>query len=429
MKNLLYYFLIIFLISSINIFAQNWFPLELGNKWHYTVREDNDWQGTRFYSYFFSSMKVTDTVMTNNQKYFSINGFRGFPNGTLVRYDEVLSHIIILINNVEHIYMDFSLPDSTILIQVQPNQQYIPVMIISKWLNFLDDSVYAKGFYIEDVPPRYVEKGWYYFSPGIGFINQVEKDEYWGASIQSLSLIEYILYLVPPDSVHIKHNYLPEIEFIPILFIPDSTNLKQDFKINHHYSVLTLDPLGYIFGRTYIDKAYLDSYYSNEVDTIYNSNYHLTPLSEVNFSLNFPIDTNLYNQGYYLYYRIVVKDKSLLPTYFYEPGSSYYKLYWRDSTTTSVKQNIIIDNFYLEQNYPNPFNPSTTISWQSQVGGWQVLKVYDALGNEVANLVDEFRSAGSYMINFDASKLSSGVYFYKLSIGNEIKTNKMILLR
>ena len=85
------------------------------------------------------------------------------------------------------------------------------------------------------------------------------------------------------------------------------------------------------------------------------------------------------------------------------------------------------NSFALSQNYPNPFNPSTKISWQSPVSGWQTLKVYDILGNEVATLVNEFREAGSYEIDFNASQLTSGVYIYKISAGNFSDTKKMIL--
>ncbi|BDQ02327.1 T9SS type A sorting domain-containing protein [Ignavibacterium sp.] len=89
-------------------------------------------------------------------------------------------------------------------------------------------------------------------------------------------------------------------------------------------------------------------------------------------------------------------------------------------------------DFNLKQNYPNPFNPSTKISWQSPVGGHQTLKVYDVLGNEVATLVDEYRNAGSYEVEFNVGKtfsLSSGVYFYKLQVGEYIQTKKMILAK
>lgn len=90
---------------------------------------------------------------------------------------------------------------------------------------------------------------------------------------------------------------------------------------------------------------------------------------------------------------------------------------------------ILLSEFALDQNYPNPFNPSTKISWQSPEGSWQILKVYDVLGNEVATLVDEYRNAGNYEINFDASKLSSGVYYYQLRAGDFISTKKMILVK
>ncbi|MCX8106230.1 MAG: 5'-nucleotidase C-terminal domain-containing protein [Ignavibacterium album] len=86
-----------------------------------------------------------------------------------------------------------------------------------------------------------------------------------------------------------------------------------------------------------------------------------------------------------------------------------------------------VNDFVLEQNYPNPFNPSTKISWQSPVDGWQTLKIYDVLGNEVATLVNEYRTAGRYEVEFDAieSGLSSGIYFYQLKIGSFIKTKSM----
>ena len=86
-------------------------------------------------------------------------------------------------------------------------------------------------------------------------------------------------------------------------------------------------------------------------------------------------------------------------------------------------------NFSLDQNYPNPFNPSTKITWQSPVSGWQTLKVYDVLGNEVATLVDEYKQAGKYETNFDGGKLTSGVYFYTIKAGEFSQTKKMILLK
>ncbi|WP_290660187.1 S8/S53 family peptidase [Ignavibacterium sp.] len=83
--------------------------------------------------------------------------------------------------------------------------------------------------------------------------------------------------------------------------------------------------------------------------------------------------------------------------------------------------------FKLFDNYPNPFNPTTKISWQSPVNGQQTLKVYDVLGREVATLVDEYREAGSYEVEFDATNLPSGMYIYRLQSGSYSDVKKMIL--
>ncbi len=85
--------------------------------------------------------------------------------------------------------------------------------------------------------------------------------------------------------------------------------------------------------------------------------------------------------------------------------------------------------FALNQNYPNPFNPSTKISWQVPVGSQQTLKIYDVLGNEIMILIDEYKPAGKYEIEFNAANLPSGVYFYQLKAGELISTKKMILLK
>ncbi len=101
----------------------------------------------------------------------------------------------------------------------------------------------------------------------------------------------------------------------------------------------------------------------------------------------------------------------------------------RGHITNVEDEKQIPSEFNLTQNYPNPFNPTTKISWQSPVGSHQTLKIYDVIGNEVATLVDEYREAGSYEITFDASKLSSGIYLYKLQAGSFVEVKKMTLIK
>ena len=85
--------------------------------------------------------------------------------------------------------------------------------------------------------------------------------------------------------------------------------------------------------------------------------------------------------------------------------------------------------YNLSQNYPNPFNPETIINYQLTMNNYVTIKVYDILGREVATLVNEEKPAGKYSLNFDASKLSSGIYFYRIKAGSFTQTRKMILLR
>ncbi|MBE2216654.1 MAG: T9SS type A sorting domain-containing protein [Ignavibacteria bacterium] len=86
-------------------------------------------------------------------------------------------------------------------------------------------------------------------------------------------------------------------------------------------------------------------------------------------------------------------------------------------------------SFRLDDNYPNPFNPSTTIKFALPVGGVTTLKVYDIAGKEVASLVETDLEAGYHEVNFNASELSSGVYFYRLTSGSFTDVKKMMLVK
>jgi hypothetical protein len=94
--------------------------------------------------------------------------------------------------------------------------------------------------------------------------------------------------------------------------------------------------------------------------------------------------------------------------------------------------NEIPGQFSLSQNYPNPFNPTTKIRFSIPVGesrGRSTLKVYNALGGEIQTLVNEQLSPGIYQVDWNASRFSSGIYFYKLISGNFTETKKMVLMK
>jgi len=85
--------------------------------------------------------------------------------------------------------------------------------------------------------------------------------------------------------------------------------------------------------------------------------------------------------------------------------------------------------FSLSQNYPNPFNPSTVIKYQLPISSQVTIKVYDILGDEITTLVNEEKPTGFYEVEFNASRLSSGFYVYKISAGNFVSTKKMMLMK
>jgi len=91
------------------------------------------------------------------------------------------------------------------------------------------------------------------------------------------------------------------------------------------------------------------------------------------------------------------------------------------------EENNAFNNYNLVQNYPNPFNPTTMINYNVGEPGLVQLKVYNVLGVEVATLVNEQQYSGNYLIDFNALNLSSGVYFYSLTVNNFTQTRKMIL--
>lgn len=112
--------------------------------------------------------------------------------------------------------------------------------------------------------------------------------------------------------------------------------------------------------------------------------------------------------------------------------SNVFKMQITYDVITSVEETVsslIPERFALSQNYPNPFNPATKIKYDVPVNSQVMLKVYDVSGKEVANLVNEFKNAGSYELSFNASNLTSGVYFYTIQANDFRETKKMLLIK
>ncbi len=164
---------------------------------------------------------------------------------------------------------------------------------------------------------------------------------------------------------------------------------------------------------------------------IYNSD--LTPLTDVMNGTETQ-ERDQINQA------LVIKDNKIYSVWQdnHEHGVGYdiwANVYDFSDLTTDAEDKLIDapTRFELSQNYPNPFNPSTKIKYSIPIGvngnSLIQLKVYDLLGREVATLVNGTKSPGNYEVNFNASSLASGIYFYRLQAGKFVQTKKMILLK
>jgi hypothetical protein len=182
-------------------------------------------------------------------------------------------------------------------------------------------------------------------------------------------------------------------------------------RLRGDFVVLGTDTSGYNDIR---DNAGYDLYVEvpkTLTDTIFAKNNHWTHITESEIS-----EFDIYDQN----------DDTTLALVIFTP-------FLLTDIKDDEKNNLTPTDFALYQNYPNPFNPGTKISWQSPVGNWQTLRIYDVLGNHITTLVDEYRPAGSYEVEFITSSInyqtSSGIYFYQLRAGDFIQTKKMVLIK
>jgi mannose/cellobiose epimerase-like protein (N-acyl-D-glucosamine 2-epimerase family) len=185
----------------------------------------------------------------------------------------------------------------------------------------------------------------------------------------------------------------------------------------------------YLYGSLFYSKEPVTLHYKYE-PVNYDRDFLLTPLAIADSDL---IITQVLKDGQTYTNYDPVDRVLMLPA-----GESGHFEVTYETTVTQIASNrqLELNNFRLYQNYPNPFNPTTKIKYNVPPAITSFknselvkLKVYDILGYEIATLVDEQKSAGSYEVEFDASHLSSGIYFYTLTSGDFTETKKMMLIK
>lgn len=525
------------ILSSFSL-AQNWFPLEVGNK---TLgRHSYEFNGGHYVDFYLISVE-RDSII-NGEKYYYVINKAIIPYSNLfqtdwMKYNQLEQKLYVRFQDTVLLYMDFNIPDG--------GQYFVYNPIYG-------DSTYRTVFY-----SAYQLFGQTRNSRG--FIPQSWLIREWidGIGAKPVGTVIQSLQLNGDDTTYYEYGYEPDFSLFSPIVKTNELVFDYVFTIKHYYSH-TFPP----FTIDFIDSVYLDCFYKSDKDSIGAGRIYATNYYNVQRKAHFALQESLIKNGYSFYYNVTAKDKGLIPKYRTSPTTGYYKLiydpspiqilfsedsiyvptlsdsgsvkiintsdhsvridsivsvgsfygYWgnftkpgfqypfylfqtmpgfmgdtlgiiippRDSINVSFydidlcpicdyevqdyfedtlrfvftfmdgnvysfsksipisgeghpsaveDEEILPKQFSLEQNYPNPFNPSTTIIWQSPVSGWQTIKVYDVLGNEIATLVNEYQSAGNYEIQFDASRLANGIYYYQLRAGDYLETKKMILLK
>jgi hypothetical protein len=126
-----------------------------------------------------------------------------------------------------------------------------------------------------------------------------------------------------------------------------------------------------------------------------------------------------------------VLDQENLINEIHENNNKAFNVLGSSSVTTDVlkEEDHIPADYILYQSFPNPFNPSTTIKYSIPQNGIVSIILYDILGNEIAHIINEYKTAGLHTVNFDGSRIASGVYFYQMRAGSYVETKKMVLLQ
>jgi hypothetical protein len=391
--------------------GNNYFPLDVGNKWQFNRMCYSYFRGNTIY------YVERDTVI-QDKKYYLLQG----DIIDWVRYDNDVDKFYLRWNDSDYVVMDYTLDPGSSFSHILFNTHEI------RTAYFLTPEYFS----IFDSLYHTMKNRWVFYGGGGSYMYETYYSETLGETYQIYNtsfgtdcrrkMIRAILYDssgVNYYSDHIK----PEIIFSPVT-ITNNFNLNWDFDVDHLYSGFNS-----YFNENFVDSVIMYSYYSNEDSTLMNEPVLATNTpNSINYSISYLLDSTLMKNDYSFYYKIYAVDKGIVPEYSTKPDSGYFELVYDPTVSVETFENKIVD-YELMQNYPNPFNPTTVIKYSVKEEGNVELIIYDVLGKVVEKLVDERKTAGNYSAQFDASNLSSGIYFYSLRVNDFVATKKMLLIK
>lgn len=402
--------------------AQNYFPMEVDNRYLYWNEYTSDGNDHNSYSLRWNGI-ISDTIF-EGERFFIFHFFPGDPyfTGTYrnmpLRYDSTDQKIYVLLIDSVMTYMDFNLNDGDTLVQYYPYWDGNIRVVRERIIEPFGDTVMMKGV----ARNEYVYEDQWLYGDKYGLL--------WFQKVPVSGLHTYRLIETVQEGdsmIYYTNGYLPQLD----ITMPDTMASYQyylEFICDHYYSVKSYSTTWWsISGMTYIDRVEFHSCYVNGNDTITNEVLLANEVSEIDYDIVLNFDQQLISNGYQYYYRFIAYDRALVPQSTAYPQEGYNTIVF--ALTDISDSETVPEEFGLTQNYPNPFNPSTSISYSLPERSGVRLSVLNTLGEEIAVLVNQVKLAGSYVEKFNAGGLPSGVYFYRLQAGDFVATKKMLLLK
>jgi hypothetical protein len=398
--------ILLLIICTEFAFAQNFFPLKVGNS--YQVKNDWWWDGpggtsgsgTDFYS-----IVVTEDTAVNGEVFFRFTSNELLGDEYLFNYDSLDQKTYLLLPNdsTKKLGVHYNVPSGyvyTSYIRGTPIQ-FVSEGISTKFILGDSAAVYSMMHYGGDIYYIYQfanKIGLSYFNEFGGFIGYIFSSEH---NIIS-AVIDSIIYnplILKVDSLYPVIDR-PIDTFPFLLSIPYSASYYQ-----------------------LIDSFYLSVELVRDDSLIQNYIYDIS-ISNPNLSLYLE-DLEV---GDIIKLRATITDTSIYYNVDHYPDTGWAVINVL-SPILNIEDRYELFTYRLEQNYPNPFNPATAIKFEIPENQNVELKIFDVIGNEVETLINEEKAAGRHEIKFDGSLLPSGVYFYQLRAGSFIKTRKMVIAK
>lgn len=452
--------------SAIHHNISNYYPNNTGNFWEYIIK-DTTTLFNQFYGLNFSITKevLNDTLMPNGKSYKKIkwenvaNSVNYLPWYEYHRVDST-GNVFLYYNNQDHLLFDFNLEINQTYPAHLPNHIWT---VTNKYsMVAFDDTVQAIEFELRQNISRF--KASYTIAENFGIIHYFEEKGYpflpegnlWGTVLNGT---EYGKMIVKKQKVnwfefyplHVGDYWVYEGYggSIPIInsrriisdtLLNDGNLYYKSIHIDHtfgytSYSYERIDSLGNVFNwypgnNTFVRTIMI----KNTVGDTISSNISSNTLWRFNDKSGGTLEIRLYpdliNRSDFYTYGLGLTGWTTELGGGWLKGAFINGVLFFDTTLSTIHDSEIEDkSFILHQNFPNPFNPTTTIQYELKETGFVSLIVYDILGRQIVNLVNETQSQGRYSIDFDASSLSSGSYLYVLRVNQFVSRRKMLILK